>query len=71
MTELGRQPWIVFGLQKTAEAISPNVTAGTVLFSTIAYTLLYGALMVADVYLLAKYARGEAHGEAILSLAEA
>jgi len=32
-TELGRQPWIVFGLQKTADAVSPSVTAGEVLFS--------------------------------------
>jgi cytochrome d ubiquinol oxidase subunit I len=55
-TEIGRQPWIVFGLQKTADAVSPSVTAGEVLFSLIVFTLLYGALMAADVYLLAKYA---------------
>ncbi len=71
LTELGRQPWIVFGLQKTAEAVSPTVSGGMVLFSTIAYTLLYGALMVADVYLLSKYARGEAEDEAILVMAQA
>jgi cytochrome d ubiquinol oxidase subunit I len=56
-TEMGRQPWIVFGLQKTADAVSPNVTAGEVLFSLIVFTALYGALMVADVYLLAQFAR--------------
>jgi cytochrome d ubiquinol oxidase subunit I len=56
-TELGRQPWIVFGLQKTADAISPNVTPGEVLFTLIGFTLIYGALIVADIYLLAKYAR--------------
>ena len=55
-TEIGRQPWIVFGLQKTADAVSPTVTAGMVLTSLVGFTLLYGALMAADVYLLRKYA---------------
>jgi len=55
-TEIARQPWIVFGLQKTADAVSPNVSAGMVLFSLIAYTLLYALLMVANVVLLRKYA---------------
>ena len=57
LTELGRQPWIVYGLQKTADAVSPNVPATTVLFSLIGFAVLYGALIVADVYLLVKYAR--------------
>ena len=55
-TEIGRQPWIVFGLQKTADAVSPSVGVGEVLFSLIAFTLVYGLLMVADVVLLKKYA---------------
>jgi len=55
-TEVARQPWIVFGLQKTADGVSPTVGAGMVLFSLIAYTLLYALLMVADVVLLRKYA---------------
>ena len=54
-TEVARQPWIVFGLQKTADAVSPTVGAGMVLFSLIAYTLIYALLMVADVVLLRKY----------------
>jgi cytochrome d ubiquinol oxidase subunit I len=60
-TEIGRQPWIVFGLQKTASAVSPGVTAAEVLFTLIGFTALYGVLMAADVYLLAKYARGALH----------
>ena len=56
-TELGRQPWIVFGLQKTADGVSRAVSAGEVLFSLLTFTALYGALMVADVYLLAKFAK--------------
>jgi cytochrome d ubiquinol oxidase subunit I len=62
-TEIARQPWIVFGLQKTADAVSPNVSAGMILFSLIGFTLLYGALMAADAYLLVKFARAGA-GEA-------
>ncbi|HEX5819158.1 MAG TPA: cytochrome ubiquinol oxidase subunit I [Gemmatimonadales bacterium] len=56
-TEIGRQPWIVFGLQKTADAVSPNVLPSEVLLSLVVFTLLYGALMGACVYLLRKYAR--------------
>ncbi len=56
-TEIARQPWSVFGLYKTADGVSPSVTVGMLLFSLVGFTLLYGALMVADVYLLGKYAR--------------
>jgi cytochrome d ubiquinol oxidase subunit I len=55
-TEVARQPWVVFGLLKTADAVSPTVSAGMVLFSLIAFTLLYALLMVAAVVLLRKYA---------------
>ncbi len=55
-TEVGRQPWIVFGLQKTADAVSTSVGVGEVMFSLIAFTLVYGVLMVADVVLLRKFA---------------
>ena len=57
MTELGRQPWIVFGVLKTEDAVSPTVSGGMVLASAVLFTLLYGVLMAADVYLLAKYAK--------------
>lgn len=57
MTEMGRQPWVVYGLMKTEQAVSPTLTTESVLFSLIAFTLLYGVLMIVDVYLLAKFAR--------------
>lgn len=57
LTETGRQPWAVFGVLKTAESVSPNITVGMVLTSLIIFTLLYGILMAADVYLLVKYAK--------------
>ncbi|MGD8896404.1 MAG: cytochrome ubiquinol oxidase subunit I [Acidobacteriota bacterium] len=56
-TEIGRAPWIVFGLMRLDQGVSIAVTAGEVLFSLLAFTLVYAALIVADVYLLRKYAR--------------
>lgn len=40
-TEVGRQPWIVYGLMRTAEATSPNVVAGEVIFTTIGFAGMY------------------------------
>ncbi|HEX9118350.1 MAG TPA: cytochrome ubiquinol oxidase subunit I [Anaerolineae bacterium] len=57
MAELGRQPWIVFGVMKTADGVSQAVSGGAVLTSLLLFVVLYGALIVADVYLLAKYSR--------------
>ena len=54
MSEIGRQPWIVNGLMKTAVAVSPNVTAGTVLFSLVAFSLVYTLLAIAMVKLFVK-----------------
>lgn len=57
LTELGRQPWVVFGLMKTVDGASPNVPAGVVALSLIGFTLIYGVLMAVDVYLLVKFAK--------------
>lgn len=54
-TEMGRQPWVVFGVLKTESAVSPSVSAGEVLTSLIVFTLLYGALAVVEVGLLRRY----------------
>ncbi len=59
MTEVGRQPWIVFGLLLTNNAASPNVGAAYVWISLIVFTLIYGALAVVDGFLLFKYAKVE------------
>ena len=56
-TEIGRQPWIVFGLLRTEQGVSPNVPVGTLIFSLIAFTLIYAVLIAVDVFLLAKFAR--------------
>ena len=54
MTEMGRQPWVVYGQMKTAAGVSP-VSGGEVLTSLIVLTLLYGVLAVIEVGLLLKY----------------
>ena len=45
-TEMGRQPWVVFGLLKTADANSPTVSATEVWITLVGFTLLYGVLAV-------------------------
>ena len=55
LTELGRQPWIVQGLMRTEQGVSPNLSVATLLISLIGFTLLYALLMVADFYLLWKF----------------
>jgi cytochrome d ubiquinol oxidase subunit I len=53
-TELGRQPWAVFGVMTTAHGVSPSVGAGLVATSLITFTLLYAVLAVIEVRLLLK-----------------
>jgi cytochrome d ubiquinol oxidase subunit I len=57
MTELGRAPWVVQGLMLIQNGVSNTVPGYQVLISLIFYTLVYAGLMVADIYLLAKFAR--------------
>jgi cytochrome d ubiquinol oxidase subunit I len=59
-TELGRQPWAVFGLMTTASAVSPGVSVGEALTSVIVLTLLYAVLAVIEVGLMVKYIRAGA-----------
>lgn len=54
MTEFGRQPWTVFGLMQTKDSVSPSVTGGQILFSLIAFTLIYAVLGAVMVYLFVK-----------------
>jgi cytochrome d ubiquinol oxidase subunit I len=55
-TEMGRQPWVVWGQMRTATGVSPTVGPGTVLTSMIVFTLLYGVLAVVGVLLLRRHA---------------
>jgi len=57
VTEIGRQPWIVYGLMKTSAGVSASLLPGQVVASLIGFTLVYGLLAVVDVYLLVKYSK--------------
>ncbi len=57
LTETARQPWVVTGLILTKDAISPNLTPGTVLISLIGFVVVYAVLMAFDLHLLVKNAK--------------
>lgn len=64
--EVGRQPWIVYEVLRTADAVSQTVPAGHVLFSLIMFIGLYTLLLVAYLWFLARMVQKEA----ALSLAQ-
>ncbi|WP_028659506.1 cytochrome ubiquinol oxidase subunit I [Nocardioides insulae] len=53
-TEMGRQPWVVFGLLTTENGVSPGVGAGEVWLSMGSFTALYAVLAVVEIGLLAR-----------------
>jgi cytochrome d ubiquinol oxidase subunit I len=54
VAEVGRQPWVVYGLLKTRDAFSTNVNGASILFSIIMFSLIYIVLGAVYLYLLAK-----------------
>jgi cytochrome d ubiquinol oxidase subunit I len=64
--ELGRQPWIVYGLQRTAEGTSPTVSGGNVAFSTLGFMGMYLVLGILFLYLVGReIARGPVRHAAV------
>jgi cytochrome d ubiquinol oxidase subunit I len=63
LTESARQPWIVYGLQKVQDAVSPNLTTGSVLFSLILFTMLLGALVAVTGWLMVRSGTAEPKAE--------
>jgi cytochrome bd ubiquinol oxidase subunit I len=57
LTENGRQPWIVQGLQKVSAGVSPSVGTATIVTSVIVFFLLYGVLAIVDTILMTHYSR--------------
>ena len=55
VAEIGRQPWIVYGMMRTSDAVSP-VPASSVWISLAAFIVFYTFLGILDIYLLRKYA---------------
>ena len=56
-TEGGRQPWVVYELLRTADAVTPNLSAGNVAASLVLYVLVYAVVFGAGGYFLFKLAR--------------
>ena len=66
--EVGRQPWVVYGLQRTADATSTNVSGGMTVFTLLGFMGLYTVLAILYLFLCARIvARGtdDAHGGAV------
>lgn len=45
--EVGRQPWVIYGVMRTQEAVSPNVSGGRILLVLVMLSLVYAALLYA------------------------
>jgi cytochrome d ubiquinol oxidase subunit I len=63
-TEMGRQPWTVFGLLTTARSVSPGVTLSSVIISLTVFTLLYAALAGIAWWLTVRHVKAGAPAEA-------
>ena len=50
--ELGRQPWVVYGLMRTKDALSQSITGGQVLGSLIMFVCIFSLLLVLFLFLL-------------------
>ncbi len=64
LAEMGRQPWIVYGLLQTSQAMTPSRTSAEVLFSLIGFGAIFTVLLFTDVYLLTKQVRAAVFTEA-------
>jgi cytochrome d ubiquinol oxidase subunit I len=68
IAETGRWPWIVHGLQKIEDAVSPTITPGNIIFSLVSFVVLYSVLGFIGIKLMLKYGTndpglGEGKGE--------
>ena len=54
VAEVGRQPWVVYGLLKTKDAFSTNITSGEVIFSIIIFGMIYLLLGASYIFFLSK-----------------
>ena len=64
-TEVGRQPWVVYGQMRTADAVSPSLTGEDVLMSLIFYVIVYLIIFPAGAWIMARIvSKGPAVAEA-------
>ena len=52
VTEIGRQPWVVYGMMRVSEALTPSLTGGMALATLIGYVAVYAVVFGAGVYYL-------------------
>ena len=52
--ELGRQPWLIYGLMRTADGVSPHVSAGNGLFTLIGFMGMYMVLGILFLFLMCR-----------------
>jgi cytochrome d ubiquinol oxidase subunit I len=72
VTEVGRQPWIIYGLTRTMEGASPTVVSGETIFTIIGFAGMYFVLgMLFLLLVLREIAIGPEHKEAIAAGPEA
>ncbi len=57
VTEAGRQPWLVYGMLRVSEGVTPSLTGGMVLFTLIGYIIVYAGIFIAGLYYLGRIMR--------------
>jgi cytochrome bd ubiquinol oxidase subunit I len=63
--EVGRQPWVVYGILRTRDAVTPSLVTGDVLFSLTGYILVYAVFVAFGTYYIYKLLREGPTGAAI------
>ena len=62
-TEVGRQPWTIYGLMRTADSVSPSLTGGNVLGSLLLYMAVYLVMFPAGIAFMVGIVRSGVQGE--------
>ncbi len=63
--EVGRQPWVVYGLMRTRDAVTPSLVTSDVLFSLASYVIVYTLFVSFGLYYIYKLLREGPAGEAV------
>ncbi|MCP1726509.1 cytochrome d ubiquinol oxidase subunit I [Natronospira proteinivora] len=54
VTEVGRQPWLVHGMMRVEDGVTPSLTGGMALFTLVGFVLVYSVVFIAGVYYLSR-----------------
>ena len=55
MAEMGRYPWVVYGLQKMEDGVSTVTSSGTIMISLVGFVLIFAALAAAEIFLMVRH----------------